>query len=94
MTMSKHNSSELNLEHELQQIKERNSKVETDKAWETSWTRRLIISTSTYLIAGIWLVLINDSYPWLKAFVPAGGYLLSTLSLSFFKNLWTKLKSE
>ena len=86
MTMNKSTS----LEQELKLIKERNNKVETDKSWETSLTRRLVIAISTYIIAGIWLVLINDTYPWLKAFVPAGGYLLSTLSLSFFKNLWLK----
>ena len=29
------------LEEELDGIKERNKKVEIDKAWETSWTRRI-----------------------------------------------------
>ncbi len=84
--MSKSNS----VDREIQLIKERNKRVELDKAWEISWTRRLVIAVSTYFIAGIWLVLIHDSYPWLKAFVPAGGYLLSTLSLSFFKNVWAQ----
>lgn len=27
------------LEKEIEQIKERNKRVELDKAWETSWTR-------------------------------------------------------
>ena len=29
------------LEKEIEQIKERNKRVELDKAWETSWTRRI-----------------------------------------------------
>lgn len=82
----------MELEKEIEIIKERNSRVETDKAWEVSWTRRLFISINTYVIAGIWLVFINDNFPWLKAFVPAGGYLLSTLSLSFIKEWWVKCK--
>jgi len=78
------------LEKEIEIIKERNSRVETDKAWEISWSRRLFIAVSTYIIAGIWLVLIHDTLPWLKAFVPAVGYLLSTLSLPFIKKWWIK----
>ena len=78
----------LDIEKELQIIKERNQRVEMDKAWETSWTRRFFIAGVTYVIAGVWLVLINDNYPWLKAFVPTGGYILSTLSLPAVKRWW------
>lgn len=38
------------LEEEVNKIKERNRRVETEKMWETSWTRRIIISTFTYLM--------------------------------------------
>ena len=31
------------LENEIIKIKERNKRVELDKAWETSWTRRICI---------------------------------------------------
>jgi len=78
------------LKKDIEIIKERNSRVEADKAWEISWTRRLFIAISTYIIAGIWLVLIEDSLPWFKAFVPFGGYLLSTFSLSFVKKWWVE----
>lgn len=78
------------LEKEIEIIKERNLRVGMDKAWEVSWTRQLFIAISTYIIAGIWLVVINDVFPWLKAFVPAAGYLLSTLSLPFIKKWWIK----
>ncbi len=81
---------ETNIQNEIQAIKERNQRVEMDKKWETSWIRRIFITLITYVIAGIWLVLINDTYPWLKAFVPTGGYVLSMLSLPFIKRWWIK----
>lgn len=77
-------------EAEIDALKERNKKVEQDKAWELSWTRRLFIAAVTYLSAGIWLAWINDSTPWLKALVPAGAYLFSTFSLPFIKKWWLK----
>ena len=83
-----------NLEEEIELIKNRNLKVESDKAWEISWTRKLFITISSYIVAGIWLVVIHDTFPWLKAFVPAAGYLLSTLSLPFIKNLWVKKHAD
>lgn len=79
-----------NLEKEIETIKERNFRVETDKAWEVSWVRRAFITISTYIIASIWLVLIDDTFPLLKAFVPSVGYLLSTLSLPLIKKWWSK----
>ncbi len=78
----------MNLEKEIESIKERNRKVEQDKAWEVSWTRRLFITIVTYIIAAVWLVMIHDTYPWLKAFVPSVGYLLSTLSIPVIKRWW------
>lgn len=81
------------IEQEIQSIKERNKRVENDKAWELSWTRRLFIAIVTYVIAGIWLAMIHDTYPWLKALVPSAGYLLSTLSIPFVKNWWSNRNS-
>jgi len=80
----------MNLEQEIQNIKERNQRVELDKAWERSWTRRIFIAIATYIVAFIWLVVIGDTMPLLKAFVPSVGYLLSTLSLPFVKSWWAK----
>ena len=78
------------LEKEIEEIKVRNLRVESDKAWEVSWARQLFIAVSTYIIAGIWLVVIHDTFPWLKAFVPSVGYLLSVQSLPFIKRWWIK----
>ena len=80
----------MNLEEEIQNIKIRNQKVEQDKAWEKSWTRRIFIGLSTYAVALIWLLMIHDISPWLKAFVPSAGYILSTLSLPVLKRRWIK----
>ena len=78
----------MNIEQELEIIKQRNKRVEADKAWEVSWTRRLFIAILTYVVAGFWLVTIHDTNPWLKALVPAVGYLLSTLSIPVVKSWW------
>ncbi|MBI5220934.1 MAG: hypothetical protein HY978_03845 [Candidatus Liptonbacteria bacterium] len=78
---------------EIREIQERNRRVELDKAWEVSWTRRVFIALVTYLVAGVWLVWIRDAYPWLKAFVPAAGYVLSTLSLPILKKWWGRKES-
>lgn len=80
----------MDIEKEIEIIKERNRRVEADKGWEVSWTRRLFIMATTYLIAVWWLMLIDEKSFWLKAVVPTGGYFLSTLSLSFIKKWWTK----
>jgi len=40
----------MNVEKEIQKIHERNAKVETDKAWETSVFRAVLILVLTYLV--------------------------------------------
>ena len=74
----------------LKQILERNKRVEADKAWETSNTRRSFIILITYCIACFFLYLIGNTAFWINAMVPAGGYLLSTLSLPPLKRWWMK----
>lgn len=80
----------MDFEAEITEIKNRNSKVEVDKKWETSFIRRLFVSVITYLVALTWLWIINEPNLWLKAFVPLAGYLISTLSLPMLKNWWVK----
>ncbi len=79
-----------NLGQKVQQIEERNIKVEADKAWETSWVRRLLLATFTYLAVGVYLWAIEIQRPWLNAIVPAAAFMLSTLTMPFFKKLWIK----
>lgn len=74
----------------VEQILERNSRVELDKAWETSKTRRAVIASITYCVATFFMWRIGIDEPYLNALIPTGGYLLSTLSLSFVKKYWLK----
>jgi len=78
------------MKEDIEQIKERNKRVETDKAWETSKTRRILIALMTYIVIVIFLWSINAPNPLLNAIVPTVGFILSTLTLSFFKQFWLK----
>jgi hypothetical protein len=78
------------IKNDIAEIKERNARVETDKAWEVSWIRRLFIALITYLGASLWLLLINDDNILLKAVIPTAGYLLSTISIPILKKLWQR----
>ncbi len=80
------------LEKEIELIKKRNSEVEANKAWEISYTRRFLIAVFTYLAIGIYMWAIRIPDPWLNAIVPTAGFMLSTLSLPFFKKIWLKNK--
>ena len=75
------------LEGKITQILERNARVETDKAWETSLARRLILAVATYIAAACFLLIINAQNPFLAALVPAGAYLLQQYSMPFFKKI-------
>lgn len=77
-------------QEELNIIKERNRKVEADKAWETSKTRQLIIALITYLFAFAFLYLINAPNPQLNALVPVIGFVIATLTLPPLKEWWLK----
>ncbi len=78
------------LETRISNIEARNQKVELDKAWETSWTRRLSIVTLTYFAVVIYLIYIKKDQPFVNAIVPAVGFFLSTLVLPQIKAIWQK----
>ena len=81
----------MNLEEEIKNIQERNKRVELDKAWETSVTRKISICILTYVVVVIYSYLIKkiDSI-FLSALVPVIGFSLSTLSLKFVRKIWQK----
>ena len=79
-----------NIVERIEKIEARNKKVEADKAWETSWVRRFLLILFTYLSIGFYLNAIQVSNAWLNAIVPAVGFLLSTLTLPYFKKYWEK----
>lgn len=78
------------LENRVAAIEDRNRNVESEKAWETSITRRGLIVLFTYLAVGLYMQAINIPKPWLNAIIPSMGFLLSTLTLPFVKRFWLK----
>ena len=80
-----------NLETEIEQIKERNKRVELDKKWETSWTRKICIMILTYIVVIIYSYIIkNTDNILLSSLVPVIGFALSTLSLKGIRYFWEK----
>ena len=74
---------------EIEQIKERNHRVELDKAWETSVTRKLCICVLTYLVVLLYSYMIDKvSNIYLSSVVPVIGFMLSTLSLRLIRRVW------
>ena len=78
------------IRNQIRQIQQRNKKVEADKAWETSFTRRFFIAIVTYFIIALFFKTMHLSKPFINAIVPTIGFLLSTLSMSLIKNIWIK----
>jgi hypothetical protein len=78
------------LEKRVEVIELRNQSVELNKAWETSLTRKILIAVFTYLAIALYLRYVVGINPWINAIVPTVGFLLSTLTLPVFKNLWSK----
>ena len=80
------------IENKLKRIESRNKKVGLDKAWELSFTRRFLLTLFTYIAIGAYLNVVNVQNPWLNAIVPALAFMLSTLTLPYFKKIWLKYK--
>lgn len=82
------------LEKEVESIKDRNVRVEADKAWETSYARRGLLMAFTYISVGAYLQVIGLPQPWLNAIIPSIAFMLSTLTLPFFKSRWLKHRAK
>jgi len=78
------------LKNEIIEIKKRNIRVEADKAWETSLFRKVLVAILTYIVIVLFFVAAGLPKPFINPIVPTLGFLLSTLSISFFKELWLK----
>lgn len=79
------------IETEIKSIKARNAKVELDKAWETSWTRRLCICAMTYIVVLVYCLTIETvSNIFLSSLIPVMGFMLSTLSLNWVRKIWER----
>ena len=79
------------LEKEVEEIKERNKRVELDKKWETSMTRKMFIAVLTYIVVIAYSILTNKiSNVFLSSLVPVIGFTLSTLSFKVVRKIWEK----
>lgn len=83
------------LEKRIARIEQRNKQVEQNKAWETSWTRRISIALLTYVVVWMYLQFVVHVDLWINAIIPTAGFLMSTLTLTFIKSVWIdKLRHE
>ena len=79
------------LENRIEKIDDRKRRVETDKAWETSWTRKIWICVLTYIVVVIYSFVISKyNNIFLSSLVPVIGFSLSTLSLGIIRKIWEK----
>ena len=78
------------LRREIEEIKKRNQRVETDKAWETSWSRKIVVSVLTYIVIVIFFYFAELPKPFINAIIPAIAFILSTLTIPLFKKWWIK----
>ena len=76
------------LEEEIILLKNRNKKVEANKAWEISRIRTFLILVLTYMFASTALFVIGANNFLLGAIIPTLGYFLSMQSLPFIKRWW------
>ena len=81
----------MDLNKEIEEIKKRNKRVELDKAWETSWTRKICICILTYIVVVAYSYIVkNYDNILLSSLVPVIGFTLSTLSLKYVRKIWKK----
>ena len=76
------------LQLDIEAIKKRNERVEADKAWETSWTRKVIILLLTYVVIVTFFYFAQLPQPFANAVVPSVAFVVSTLTVPLFKKWW------
>ena len=82
------------IKKDIEEIKERNARVEIDKKWETSFFRKILVAILTYAVIVIFFIFARFSKPFLNAIVPTLGFILSTASIPFFKKLWLRSRKK
>ncbi|MCR4311052.1 MAG: hypothetical protein NUV54_00565 [Candidatus Taylorbacteria bacterium] len=80
------------IKKDVAEIKARNKRVELDKAWETSLTRKVVVAVLTYIVVVLFFFVSDLGNPFVNAVVPTVGFLLSTFSVPLFKKWWMKNK--
>lgn len=82
------------LEKRINDIENRNKRVEGDKAWETSTLRKVLILILTYIFAVLYLKIADTTNPFLGAVVPCVGFFLSTQTLNIIKKNWLSRRKK
>ncbi len=80
----------MNVENEIRKINERNNRVEIEKSWEVSKTRRITIIAITYVFMVVVMDALKLSEPFVNAIIPTCGFFLSGLSLGVLKRIWMR----
>ncbi|HIK43440.1 MAG TPA: hypothetical protein IGR64_00990 [Leptolyngbyaceae cyanobacterium M65_K2018_010] len=76
------------LEGAVEELRDRNRRVEREKAWETSLTRRMLLVVLTYGITALVFWKIAVPSPLSDALIPSTGYIISTLTVPWAKQAW------
>ena len=78
----------------ISSIEARNRRVELEKAWELSLTRKISILALTYLVMILVFWSLESEKYALNAIVPTLGFFLSTVSLPKVKAWWQRSKDS
>ena len=78
------------IQKEIEKLKERNKRVEGDKAWETSLSRKILIAIFTYIVIVLFFIFAGLPKPFINSIVPALAFLISTFTLPIFKKFWLR----
>lgn len=78
------------IEIRLIEIETRNKRVESNKRWETSYTRRGSIAVLTYVSIVCYHLIIGAKNVMLVSAVQVLGFILATLSLQVIRSLFEK----
>jgi polyferredoxin len=76
----------------IEEIRDRNRRVEADKAWETSLARKILIAVLTYIVIVLFFYFADLPKPLLNPIVPTLGFVLSTFSIPWFRKIWIRNK--
>lgn len=84
------------LEQEIETIKERNKRVELDKKWETSTTRKVCICILTYIVVVIYSYIVrNYDNIFLSSLVPVIRIYFIYIIIKIYKeNMGERSKIE
>lgn len=79
------------LQEQIDEINRRNKRVEIDKAWETSLTRKFVVVILTYLVVMVLFLVMKLPNPFVNAIIPSAAFVISNLSVPIVKKWWVGL---